>query len=340
MFNFKKYNYDSLDEHFKILEKKITRLKLDNEVMKSEYYFVSEYIAPRINAVLPKDYKISREYYLIKTNSENYVQFNQEYFQHFKDNFWTFEHIWDTLHDPSLSRNYESGSTTKIKNMPGFGWGIFPYFLMISIIIFSLFYNTISKPWTSEIVSNTTQTLESNEIKDYQEQVSYINYKGEQLLKLNRQSDGNWQQLQPSINISYEFCKHPDNSTYLVIINNKLSKSINDCIGKGVVTPIAYPDVEFLISDFIPDNVIEKEGFSPNSNFTLEAGIKYNSKELGFIDPKFMIYRDYSIVTPNDLNIRMSGLVILSLIPILYAIYNLLVQSNFRRTLEKNKLTK
>jgi hypothetical protein len=340
MFNFKKFNYDSIDEHFKVTEKKITRLKLDNEVMKHDYYFVSEYIAPRINAVLPKDYRVSLEYYLMKGSVDNYVQFNQEYYQHFKDNFWTFEHIWDTLHDPALANSYTLDDTSKLKNMPGFGWANLPYFLIIGAIIFSLFYNTVSKPWSVEIQGNPSQTVISKDVGDYKNNVSYIDYKGTQLLKLNRTEQGNWQKLQADVSISYELCSQEDTSTFLVVTNNKISKNVSECEGKGVITPLLYPDVQFITQEFIPDNIIARDNLGPTAALSLENGIKFNTKELGIKEPNFMIYRDYKVVSTNDLKLRSFVLVFASLLPILFALYSILRQYNFRKTLELNKLTK
>lgn len=347
MLNFKKYSYDLLDENLTIVEKRISKLKIENANEKSDYVLLREYISPRINAVLPKEYRLKQEYYLFKNNSEKMtnnnagreqVSFNQEYFLHFIKKGWGFETIWKTLNSEDFVYQKTKKDNTKMKNMPGFDWRNVFYFILTSVIIFSLFYNTVSSPWSNEFVGDTNISMNADEGINYSNQIGKIKYAGVGLIQEETSEAVNWTQFRQKKELVYEICRiNQSTKTFMVVINKSLNNNAEECRGEGVTSPIKYPNLDIALKEYIPNNVILQKNLDPESIKSFEEMVLIQSNLLNYDTPQFLVYKDAKVISASTVKLRVTALTLLSILPTLFAFYMIFKQNIYRSKLEKKR---
>ncbi|MGL4759336.1 MAG: hypothetical protein ACRCXZ_08425 [Patescibacteria group bacterium] len=341
MLNFKKYTYDVFDQNFNVLEKKISRLKLETEITKNRFQLVKEYISPRINAVLPKEYTLKDEYYIFNSTLDDSISFNQEYFEYFVSNQMNVEQSWNLLHKKELDKQRQKIDSFRLKNMPGFHWKNLFYFFSTSIIIFGLFFNFVSSPWSNEILGDKSTSLVVNSEFEYKGGIRSIVLpdKSESMLTTKKPADEGNFFTKNAQEQYYELCRIKDTKkTFILIISRAITSVINECSGSGVSSPINYPKLTLPVTE-LSDNeeYLKRLNMTKGADEDYEVIIKAITTNLDLEEPKFMIFKDSILIDQKTVNSRVLGLVFLTLLPILFALFMIIKQELFKRKLNKLK---
>jgi hypothetical protein len=335
MFNFKNFSYDVLSENYNLIEKKLTRTKFFELVMENEYSLVREYINPKFNIFLPKDYTFNENYYVYKQLPNDFVEFNHEYYNFFKNNNWTPKEIYEVLNDKKLNKYSFKKENKVYKDMIGIGFKKIVYFFITSAVIFSLFYNFASNPFNNEFIGSKNKTIKSSELVKDGKEVSYVEMNDEVLNEINRTIDGNWQKLKPSINVSYTLCKvKDDKKTYLLIEDRKEKQEKTDCKGVGVIQKIEFPNFQKEINAFLPEIILNRDKIDPNEKILYKEAITKITQEYGIDEPIAVIHKNSKIISQNDQQLRTSLLYLISILPVLFGLLLIYLQHKFKLKLQ------
>jgi hypothetical protein len=336
MFNFKTYNYDIIADDYLTIQKNLTRTVFNEHVQDKPYIIVKEYINPKFNSFLPKDYVFNERYYVYSGLEDKYVRFNNEYFNHFENQRWTAQEIYTTLSKNELSKYKSNSKNHFYKDMVGIRPVKIFYLLALSGIIFALFYNFVSNPWNNEFVGDNNLTVVSNELKsNSNNNAFYVNMNDDLLNEFKREESSDWKKLKPQVNVAYSYCSVPNSSiSYILVEDKNNQKEASQCKGKGVVKDITYPIFTKPINEFLPDNIITRDNLNKDELITYQEGIKKIAENYNIDVPKFVIYKNAKVISQQDINVRKSLLVLATLLPIISGIYLIVKQKKFKAKLE------
>jgi hypothetical protein len=331
MFNFKANSYDIVDQYYITTYKNLSKSKIEEMITKEPFLIVKEYSNPRFNVMLPKDYAFNSQYYIFNGKINEYVQFNDEYFVNFKDNNWSKQKIFETLKSDKLSKYLSKNDKNRFANMPGIVASKIYYMLALAALLFILLFNWVASPWNNEFIGDDKKTTKTSEVGEFDKTRYIVKMDDMVLNEYSRKESGDWKKLQSSVDVSYLLCAVPESKISYILIENKInSKQEVNCSGEGVIEDITYPSFTTTLSDFLPDNVLLKLELDGTKTVSYEEGIKKITTDYELDEPKFVVHKNGKIVTKQAMTYRQLGLIGLSLLPILFGLYQVQKQRKFK----------
>lgn len=331
MFNFKANSYDIVDQYYITTFKNLSKFKIEEMIVQEPYLIVKEYANPRFNALLPKDYAFNSQYYIFNKAINDYVQFNQEYFLNFKDNNWSKESIFKTLKNDSMAKYLSRKDKNRFLDMPGITASKIWYTIAISALTFVLLFNWVASPWNNEYIGNDKKSVKTSELQTYDKTRFKVEFNDEVQNEYARKEPSDWKNLKPAVDVSYVLCSVNETKiSYILIINKSNSNKEIDCKGEGVIEDITYPNFVAPLNDYLPDNVIQKLELDGTKIVQYEEGIKKLTSELELNEPSFVVHKNGKIVTKETMTNRQLSLIALSLLPLLFGIYQVNKQRKFK----------
>jgi sulfur carrier protein ThiS len=331
MFNFKANGYDIIDQYYITTFRNLSNFKIEEMIAHEPYLIVKEYSNPRFNALLPKDYVFNTQYYIFNKAVNNYVQFNEEYFLNFKENNWSKERIFKTLKSPELSKYLSKKDKNRFFDMPGMVVSKLWYMVALCVLILGLLFNWVASPWNNEFIGDDKRIANTSELNIYDRTRFIVKFQDQLENEYARKEVGDWQKLKAPVDVSYVLCSVPETKiSYILIINKSNSKEEVACTGEGVVEDITFPNFTAPLNDYLPDNVMQKLNLDGTKIVQYEEGIRKITAELEISDPTFVVHKNGKIVTKESMTTRQLFLIGLSLLPILFGLYQVNKQKKFK----------
>jgi hypothetical protein len=331
MFNFKANGYDIIDQYYVTTFRNLSKFKIEELISAEPYLIVKEYSNPRFNALLPKDYVFNSQYYIFNGAINNYIQFNEEYFLNFKENNWTKERIFKTFKSSDMTKYLAKSDKNRFMDMPGIITSKMWYMVALGILILTLLFNWVASPWNNEFIGDDKRIANTSELNIYDKTRFIARFNDQVENEYARKEPGDWQKLKAPVDVSYVLCSVPETKiSYILIVNKTNSKDEVNCSGEGVVEDIAFPNFTAPLNDYLPSNVMTKLNLDGTQIVQYEEGIKKITAELEISDPTFVIHKNGKIVTKQTMTIRQLFLIGLSLLPILFGLYQINKQKKFK----------